>query len=134
MYGLPPAIYEGSGPFVTGVTCPECAGVLEIYREGNGNLRFVCRVGHTLSVDELLEAKEEKLENDFWAIVRGLEELIALLVDLETYARRHSRGRVQVAGPHDERIAQLQEHVERVRELLAQKRPVDLTQAGDGTG
>jgi two-component system chemotaxis response regulator CheB len=99
MYALPPDVHEASEPRVTGVTCPECAGSLEVQRDGHGNLTFICRVRHTLSVDELLAAKEDKVENDTWAVVRALEELAMLLDDLEGYARAH--GRVQVGGPVD---------------------------------
>jgi hypothetical protein len=100
--------------------------------EGRGTLRFVCRVGHSLSVEELLLAKEEKIEDDMWANVRGLEELVALLHDLEAYARRHGgRARSQIGGPHDDRVAQARDHVGRLRDILAEKRPVDLTPAAD---
>jgi two-component system chemotaxis response regulator CheB len=131
VYALPPEIFrhDATEPHVTGVTCPECAGVLEVQREGYGNLRFICRVRHTMSVDELLAGKEEKIENDMWATVRALEELTALLKDLEAYARRF--GREQIGGPHEERIAQASEHVRRLRTILAEKHPVDLTIAGD---
>jgi two-component system chemotaxis response regulator CheB len=101
-----------------------------VEREGHGNLRFVCRVGHTMSVDELLAGKEEKIETDMWATVRAMEELVALLRDLESYAGRY--GRTQIGGPHAERIAQARDHVGRIRRVLEQKRPVDLTIAGDG--
>ena len=76
-----------------------CAGVLAVQREGRGTLAFLCRVGHSLSVDELLLAKEEKIEDDMWANVRGLEELLALLSDLEAYAVRNGgRARSQFGG------------------------------------
>ncbi len=129
MYALPPDVFEAFEPRVTGITCPECAGVLEVQREGHGNLRFICRVGHTQAVDELLAGKEDKIENDLWAGVRALEELVALLGDLETYASRH--GRVQTGGPHDRRIAQASDHVRRLRAILDEKRPVDLAVAGE---
>ena len=124
MYALPPDLSEAGGPRVTGITCPECSGVLGVVREGHGNLRFICRVEHTMSADELLAGKEDKIETDMWATVRTLEELIALLHDLEAYARRH--GRDQIGGPHDERIAQARDHVRRLRTILEEKRPVDL--------
>jgi two-component system chemotaxis response regulator CheB len=134
MHALPPDLAVADAPRVTGVTCPVCAGVLQVEREGHGNLRFVCRVGHALSVDELLVAKEEKIEDDLWANVRGLEELIALLSDLELHARRDGRARHQIGGPHDRRIGQAREHVRRLRAILAENRPVDLTRAGDAGG
>ena len=128
MYAVPPDLFEADGPRVTGVTCPECSGTLEVVREGHGNLRFICRVGHTQSIDELLIGKEDKIENDLWATVRALEELVALLQDLEAFARRH--GRDQIGGPHRERIAQARDHGARIRAILEEKRPVDLTAAG----
>src|SRR5947207_13572147 len=96
MNALPSDLDAALEPRFTGISCPECAGCLMVEREGRGNLRFICRVGHTQSVDELLTGKEEKIEADLWASVRGLEELVALLVDLEAYALRN--GRAQVGG------------------------------------
>jgi two-component system chemotaxis response regulator CheB len=129
MYALPPDVFGAVEARVTGITCPECAGCLEVQREGHGNLRFICRVGHTMSVDELLAGKEDKIENDMWASVRALEELAMLLDDLERYARAH--GRDQIGGPHDERMRQARDHAQRVRDILRDKRPVDLTSAGE---
>ena len=129
MYGLPPNVFNAVEPQLTGITCPDCAGCLEVQREGHGNLRFICRVGHTMSVDELLTGKEEKIESDLWAGVRSLEELAALLSDLEAYARRH--GRDQIGGPHQQRIAQSRAHADRIRAILAEKQPVELGGAGD---
>ena len=130
MNALPSDLDDALEPRFTGISCPECAGCLMVEREGRGNLRFICRVGHTQSVDELLAGKEEKIEADLWASVRGLEELVALLVDLEAYALRN--GRAQVGGPHGDRIAQARDHARNLRQLIARKRPVDLTAAGDG--
>src|ERR1043165_2706153 len=124
MHALHSDVYQAVEPRVTAVTCPECAGTLWVQRAGRGTLRFTCRVGHALAVDELLTAKEDKLEGDLWACVRGLEELVALLRDLEVYAERH--GRERIAGPHDGRIAQASDHARRLRLLLSEKRPVDL--------
>jgi hypothetical protein len=48
---------------VTGVSCPDCCGVLGVRAEGRESvLAFECRVGHTYDVAELLAAKEEVLE------------------------------------------------------------------------
>jgi len=88
-------------------------------------------VGHTQSADELLAAKEGKIEDDLWASVRGLEELVALLSDLEDCAGRDGHARVQIGGPHEARIAQARDHVRALRAIIAENRPVDLTRAGD---
>ena len=129
MHALPPDIATTSEPSLTGVTCPDCAGVIEVQREGHGSLRFICRVEHTMSVDELLAGKEERIEADLWASVRELEELGGLLADLDAYSRSH--GRHQTGGSHDERIAQTREHVQRLRQLIEETRPVELTCAAD---
>ena len=129
MHALPPDIATTSELGLTGVTCPECAGVIEVQRESHGSLRFICRVEHTMSVDELLAGKEERIEANLWASVRELEELGGLLADLDAYSRSH--GRHQTGGPHDERIAQAREHVQRLRQLIEETRPVDLTCAGE---
>ena len=132
MYALPPDVEHAAEPQGTGVSCPVCAGVLAVQREGRGTLRFVCRVGHSLSVEDLLLAKEEKIEDDMWANVRGLEELVALLDDLEAYAQRMGGpARSQIGGPHHDRIAQAREHASRLRDILMEKQPVDLTPAAD---
>ena len=129
MHAIPPEITAASEPHITGITCPDCAGTLEVRREGHGNLRFICRVEHTMSVDELLTGKEERIEANLWASVRELEELLALLMDVEAYARAH--GRQQTGGPHHARIVQARDHVGRLRALIAETRLVDLTCAGD---
>jgi two-component system chemotaxis response regulator CheB len=125
MYALPPDIVEAPETRVTGVTCPECAGSLEVTREGRGRLRFRCRVKHAFSIESLLTGKEEKIEADLWAAVRSLEELVVLLEDLDRYAQRH--GRDEIGGPHDARVARARGHVEHLRRILEENRPVDLT-------
>lgn len=122
MNALPVNVFAATEPQFTGISCPECAGVLRVQREGHGNLRFICRVGHTQSVDELLTGKEEKIESDLWAVVRGLEELGALLEDLEAFAAQH--GRDQTGGPHRDRVVQAEDHARRLRAIAQEKRPI----------
>jgi two-component system chemotaxis response regulator CheB len=128
MYGLPPDLDGSSELRASGITCPECAGCLAVRRERGGALFFACRVGHTLSVDDLLTGKEEKIECDLWAIVRGLEELVALLEDLDAYGARHRHATV-VDSPQD-RIAQARDHARRIREIIGEKQPIDLASGG----
>ena len=51
---------DGEGHF-TGVSCPDCSGMLVI-RAHRSLISFVCRIGHVYSPVELLSAKEELLE------------------------------------------------------------------------
>jgi two-component system chemotaxis response regulator CheB len=125
MDALPPDVLEAAEARITGVTCPECAGSLEVTREGRASLRFMCRVKHSFSVEALLTGKEERLEDDLWAVVRGLQELAVLLNDLERFAQRF--GRDEIGGPHDARIRRARLHIDRLREILEENEPVDLT-------
>jgi two-component system chemotaxis response regulator CheB len=63
---------------LTPFTCPECHGVLAKFR--NGTLpRFRCHTGHAYSVDTLMTAVTENIENSLYSAVRGIEEGIMLL-------------------------------------------------------
>jgi two-component system chemotaxis response regulator CheB len=125
MDALPAAVSETAETLITGITCPDCEGALEVRRERKGSLRFLCRVKHTFSVEELLTGKEEMIEAKLWESVRAIEELVALLHDLDVYAQRW--GRAEIGGPHDERIARARHHAGRLRAILDDNRPVELT-------
>ena len=125
MYALPPDAGDDGRTVITGISCPDCAGVLEVAREGRGTFQFVCRVKHTFSVEDLLTGKEEKIESDLWAAIRVFEELIALLEDLDRHAAR--RGEPEIVGSHAGRIGRAREHAQRLRDVVEENRPVDLT-------
>lgn len=54
-------------------TCPECGGTLWNV-EGQGLLRFRCRVGHAYSAESLFAGKQQALEAAIYAAVVALEE------------------------------------------------------------
>lgn len=64
-------VYEKGKPSVYG--CPDCGGVLA-EMDKNGILHYVCRIGHTYSVEWLLTLQSEAIEKAFWTALRGLEE------------------------------------------------------------
>src|SRR5436190_5682210 len=67
-------------------TCPECHGVLSMFREGN-IVRFRCHTGHALSSGTLLEAGTEQVERRLFDALRAPDETIMLLNRLgEQYA------------------------------------------------
>ena len=69
-------------------TCPECHGVLTMYRDGR-IIRFRCHTGHALSAGTLLESASEQVEDRLMDAVRALDETIMLLNSLgEEYAKR----------------------------------------------
>jgi hypothetical protein len=78
---LPPDLTRSSGDHLAGLICPDCGGNLVVSVLGESHLHFLCRVGHSYALVELLAAKEERLENALWAAVFSLEEMAALLDD-----------------------------------------------------
>jgi two-component system chemotaxis response regulator CheB len=86
------------------LACPDCQGTL--WMLGDQDLiEFKCRVGHSYSLDTLLEAQDESVERAIWASVRALEETAALTRRLEQDATargnalsaRHFRSRAEAA-------------------------------------
>lgn len=83
MLALPPSLDSSDDDQVTGIGCPHCPGVMQARMGPDGaSIRFRCRIGHVLSLDELLEAKEGRAEDRVWAAVLAFEELAVLYADL----------------------------------------------------
>jgi two-component system, chemotaxis family, protein-glutamate methylesterase/glutaminase len=57
--------------------CPACGGTLW-ESEGDGQLRFRCRVGHAFTEAALLNSQSDGLEAALWSALRALEERLAL--------------------------------------------------------
>lgn len=69
-------------------TCPECHGVLTMFREGH-ILRFRCHTGHAMSSATLLESNTEQVEQRLLDALRALDETVMLLNQLgEEYAKQ----------------------------------------------
>ena len=90
------------------------------------DLVFECRVGHTYSVEELLIAKEERLQCRLWTAYTALTELVALLDDLA--ARESSDDGRRRYGARREG-ARLQ--AGRLRRLIEDNAPLTLPSEGD---
>lgn len=60
------------------ITCPECHGVLSKITEGKLT-RYRCHTGHAFSVDTLLALITEKVENNLYFAMSGIEESMMLL-------------------------------------------------------
>lgn len=54
-------------------TCPDCQGTLFEMRDGN-LMWFQCRVGHSYSIESLVDGQNENVERLLWGAVKGLEE------------------------------------------------------------
>lgn len=62
----------------TPFTCPECHGALSALMEG-GRVRYRCHTGHAFSVDSLLDALSESIEDSLWNAIRSIKENVLLL-------------------------------------------------------
>jgi len=59
-------------------TCPECSGVLTLYRDGTIK-RYRCHTGHGYSVESLLAALAISIEENLYSTMRAMEESVFLL-------------------------------------------------------
>jgi two-component system, chemotaxis family, protein-glutamate methylesterase/glutaminase len=62
---------------LTPFTCPECNGALTEIKEGN-LIRFRCHTGHGFTAEALLAGITEKIEDNTWQTIKGLEEAVML--------------------------------------------------------
>ena len=130
---LPRTLNDAGDLQLTGVSCPECCGMLAVRREGRDDtLIFKCRIGHTFALGELLAAKEELLDGELWGAVTRLEELIALLRDLERQPSATDSG--SMLPRYRRRRRGAEELARQLRQIIEQNRPIDLSEdptAGD---
>lgn len=111
MQAIPP-LRPGETERVTGITCPDCPGVLQVSLLDE-YVHFRCRIGHTYSLVELIRGKEEQLEDLLWAPVTAFEELAAILTDaLEAQLIAPTDGRFA------ERIALARRQAEALRAII----------------
>src|SRR5205085_753229 len=66
--------------------CPDCHGVLLQLADQN-RIRFRCHTGHAYSLDSLLAAYSDKIEESLWNAIRSLEEAGLFLDTLTQHVR-----------------------------------------------
>ena len=96
-------------------SCPDCGGVLWELRDGE-MLRFRCRVGHAYTTETLTTGQALMVEQSLWSALRALEEQAAVKRRLGERARR--RGNDATADQFERRSKDLEQHAQRVRDLL----------------
>jgi two-component system, chemotaxis family, protein-glutamate methylesterase/glutaminase len=99
----------------TGLTCPECGGVLNRIEDG-GPVRFGCRAGHTWSSQTLVAQQSAELESALWMALRSLEEKAALSHELA--ARATAAGRTRSGISFEEQSCDASRAATLVRDLL----------------
>ena len=116
---ISPEIYiekldENDEKKITGVSCIECPGVVQVQMLGKKrHMRFTCRIGHVYSAHEFVAGKEGKLEEHLWAAVLAMEEMAALLTDLEKYEDQR-----EIRANYAKRINRLREQATAMRALI----------------
>jgi hypothetical protein len=128
MFALPPDLAPGTGDRVTGITCPTCHGSLEVRAEGAGHLHFTCRVGHSFSLREVLTSLERFLEDTVWNVIRGTEELVALLEDVVAYRDRIPG--VTSEGAYEQRLRRANAQAAALRALVERDEPITFNDGG----
>lgn len=101
--------------------CPKCHGVLLQLKEGS-NIRFRCHTGHAYSVDSLVAAVSEGIEEALWIAVRALDEGGLLMDRMADHIRRHHR-----AGDAErlaERAAEARRQADAVRRMAMEREPL----------
>jgi two-component system chemotaxis response regulator CheB len=99
----------------TGLTCPECRGVLWT-SDGAGEPHFRCRVGHRFTFETLRHLQRTEVERSMWAAVRALEEEASLCRQIAT--RAESNGRLGLAMRFGRRHDSTLRHADTLRDLL----------------
>jgi hypothetical protein len=120
--GLPTT--PGPGESLTGFTCPDCHGAIEVVFGGDPIPRlFRCRIGHTFTAAEMLMGKEERIEHLLWTLLTALAEFVALLSDLD---RIH-----EASTTHEEyqnRLRRLERQLAGLRAIIDDNQPTVLVE------
>jgi two-component system chemotaxis response regulator CheB len=93
------------------LTCPDCGGNLWEVNHGHV-LRYRCHTGHAFTAAALAENNQHGLEETLWVALRMMEERKNLLVGMTQHDQ------TQWSRHQQERLADLQRHVNRMREFL----------------
>ena len=120
MEAIPSRPVSGRGEEITGVSCPDCPGVLAVSTE-NDHLRFRCRIGHVYSLQDLIEAKERRLEDLLLAPITALDELATLLREVVAMGR-------EIGPPEhfESRAARADRHAATIRAVIEENEPTRL--------
>jgi len=128
MRALPEHLEAGADEKAAGLVCPDCSGAISVTVLGGSTssfLYFACRIGHSYSTAEFLEAKEQRLESRLWQAVHSCEELATLLSELTespfAAALNETQGRRL-----RERAVRAAEVARQLRAILEAERPLQI--------
>lgn len=100
--------------------CPDCGGGLWHVQDAVIK-RYRCHIGHSYTEKDLLIKQSETLEATLWVALRMMEERTSLLTRMAKDER--SKGLNTLASFKEERNAELQVHIQKLKEILYRERP-----------
>ncbi|WP_250038298.1 chemotaxis protein CheB [Paractinoplanes maris] len=84
-----------------GLSCPDCTGGMNVVETG-GVVHYTCHIGHIWSLQSLLAAQQDKVEEALWTALSILDEQAAVY---ETLAQRQSGDFPGIAEHHQRAAA-----------------------------
>jgi two-component system chemotaxis response regulator CheB len=102
--------------------CPECHGVLMKVKEG-GPIRFRCHTGHAYSIDSLMLAVSEAIEEALWNAIRALEEGDMLLRTVGAHVRGHDGDEAEALLT---RAAEVKRQSDALRKIVMEREPIEV--------
>ncbi|NJY63404.1 chemotaxis protein CheB [Salinimicrobium sp. CDJ15-81-2] len=97
-------------------TCPDCGGGLWAIKNDPVH-RYRCHTGHVFTERKLHDLQNENIEESVWVSIRMLEEKENLILLM---ARRdHEDGRIERSSFHEDRLAGIRKHIDRLRSFLS---------------
>lgn len=106
----------------TGLTCPECHGVLWAGPDITSQV-FHCRVGHSYSIETLQEEQRMAVERALWAAVRSLREQAAVAEHVA--GRAEDRALEAIARRYRKRERAANENADTLERILMRDVPED---------
>jgi two-component system chemotaxis response regulator CheB len=95
--------------------CPDCGGGLWNV-DTEAIRRYRCHIGHSYTENDLLAKQTESIEATLWVALRMMEERRTLLIRISQ--NEASKGLTRLGLSHKQRAADLEEHIEKLKELL----------------
>jgi two-component system chemotaxis response regulator CheB len=79
-------------------------------------MHYRCHIGHAFSQNELLKSQYESLNETLWVALRMMEERKSLLKKISKEEKQKNMH--VLANMHTERANELEEHINKLKELL----------------
>jgi two-component system chemotaxis response regulator CheB len=105
--------------------CPECHGVLLKLRKA-GPLRFRCHTGHAYTMESLLAAVSDGIEEALWIAIRTLEEGDLLMQAIASHLKSGHHHSAKEAERLRSRADEARRQSEIIRKLVIDREPLAL--------